>query len=175
MYIEKLYSVAAECERALEGEFARIDANACACTDKVMEAFRKNRLSASHFASGSGYGYDDVGRDLCDRLFADSFGAEAGFARHSITSGTHALAIGLYALLRPGDTLYSVTGKPYDTLEGIIGIDGRGAGDGNLADYGIKYRQTELGEGSKIDLERVKSVLCEDKSIKVVFVQRSKG
>lgn len=175
MDIEKLYSVAAECERALEGEFARIDANACACTDKVMEAFRKNRLSASHFASGSGYGYDDVGRDLCDRLFADSFGAEAGFARHSITSGTHALAIGLYALLRPGDTLYSVTGKPYDTLEGIIGIDGRGAGDGNLADYGIKYRQTELGEGSKIDLERVKSVLCEDKSIKVVFVQRSKG
>ena len=126
MDIEKLYSVAAECERALEGEFARIDANACACTDKVMEAFRKNRL--------------------CDRLFADSFGAEAGFARHSITSGTHALAIGLYALLRPGDTLYSVTGKPYDTLEGIIGIDGRGAGDGNLADYGIKYRQTELGE-----------------------------
>lgn len=140
-----------------------------------MDTFRKNRLSASHFASGSGYGYDDIGRDLCDRLFADCMDAEAGFARHSVTSGTHAIAIGLYALLRPGETLYSVTGRPYDTLEGVIGIGGAGQGQGSLADYGVAYRETPLTAGSEIDLDEVRRVLAADRTVKVVFVQRSKG
>ena len=102
---ETLLRLADDCERAAAEAFRQIDRTAADVTAKVMEAFRRNRLSASHFAGGSGYGYDDVGRDLCDRLFADCMDAEAGFARHSITSGTHAIAIGLYALLRPGDTL----------------------------------------------------------------------
>ena len=95
---ETLLRLADDCERAAAEAFRRIDRTAAAVTAKVMEAFRRNRLSASHFAGGSGYGYDDIGRDLCDRLFADCMDAEAGFARHSITSGTHAIAIGLYAL-----------------------------------------------------------------------------
>lgn len=141
---ETLLRIADDCERALAEPFRRIDRTAAAVTAKVMDTFRKNRLSASHFASGSGYGYDDIGRDLCDRLFADCMDAEAGFARHSVTSGTHAIAIGLYALLRPGETLYSVTGRPYDTLEGVIGIGGAGQGQGSLADYGVAYRETPL-------------------------------
>ena len=95
---ETLLRLADDCERAAAEAFRRIDRTSAAVTAKVMEAFRRNRLSASHFAGGSGYGYDDMGRDLCDRLFADCMDAEAGFARHSITSGTHAIAIGLYAL-----------------------------------------------------------------------------
>ena len=172
---ETLLRLADDCERAAAEAFRRIDRTAAAVTAKVMEAFRRNRLSASHFAGGSGYGYDDIGRDLCDRLFADCMDAEAGFARHSITSGTHAIAIGLYALLRPGDTLYSVTGRPYDTLEGIIGIGGAGAGQGSLADYGVAYRETALDAASGIDLAEVRRVLEADRTVKVVFVQRSKG
>ena len=152
---ETLLRIADDCERALAEPFRRIDRTAAAVTAKVMDTFRKNRLSASHFASGSGYGYDDIGRDLCDRLFADCMDAEAGFARHSVTSGTHAIAIGLYALLRPGETLYSVTGRPYDTLEGVIGIGGAGQGQGSLADYGVAYRETPLTAGSEIDLDEV--------------------
>ena len=172
---ETLLRIADDCERALAEPFRRIDRTAAAVTAKVMDTFRKNRLSASHFASGSGYGYDDIGRDLCDRLFADCMDAEAGFARHSVTSGTHAIAIGLYALLRPGETLYSVTGRPYDTLEGVIGIGGAGQGQGSLADYGVAYRETPLTAGSEIDLDEVRRVLAADRTVKVVFVQRSKG
>ena len=170
-----LLRIADDCERALAEPFRRIDRTAAAVTAKVMDTFRKNRLSASHFASGSGYGYDDIGRDLCDRLFADCMDAEAGFARHSVTSGTHAIAIGLYALLRPGETLYSVTGRPYDTLEGVIGIGGAGQGQGSLADYGVAYRETPLTAGSEIDLDEVRRVHAADRTVKVVYVQRSKG
>ncbi len=172
---ETLLRIADDCERAPADPFRPIDRPAPPVTAKVMDTFRKNRLSASHFASGSGYGYDDIGRDLCDRLFADCMDAEAGFARHSVTSGTHAIAIGLYALLRPGETLYSVTGRPYDTLEGVIGIGGAGQGQGSLADYGVAYRETPLTAGSEIDLDEVRRVLAADRTVKVVFVQRSKG
>ena len=172
---ETLLRIADDCERALAEPFRRIDRTAAAVTAKVMDTFRKNRLSASHFASGSGYGYDDIGRDLCDRLFADCMDAEAGFARHSVTSGTHAIAIGLYALLRPGETLHSVTGSPSDPLAGVIGSGGAGQGQGSLADYGVAYRETPLTAGSEIDLDEVRRVLAADRTVKVVFVQRSKG
>ena len=172
---QDVYAYGQKITEDLKERFAEIDETAEYNQLKVLHAMQKNRVSDIHFAATSGYGYNDLGRDTLESVYADTFHAEAGLVRPQITCGTHALAIALAANLRPGDELLAVSGKPYDTLEGIIGIDGRGAGDGNLADYGIKYRQTELGEGSKIDLERVKSVLCEDKSIKVVFVQRSKG
>ena len=122
---EKLLQIANEAEAALAGIFADIDAVSMQNTARVLDAFRDHRVSDAHFAPSSGYGYDDKGRDTLDRIYADVFGAEAAFVRHSIASGTHALAIGLYALLRPGDLLYSVADKPYDTLDEVISNVGR--------------------------------------------------
>ena len=174
MFSEKILALAAECEKDCREQFEYIDSIAFKNTQKVMSVFAQNRLSDRHFAPTSGYGYNDDGRDLCDKLFADAFGAEAGFARHSIINGTHALSIGLYALLRPGDTLLSVAGKPYDTLDEVIGISGK-SGDGSLADFNIGYKQIDLDENGYPRLDKIKEALLQDKSIKVVFVQRSKG
>lgn len=174
MFSEKILALAAECEKDCREQFKYIDDIAFKNTQKVMSVFAQNRLSDRHFAPTSGYGYNDDGRDLCDKLFADAFDAEAGFARHSIINGTHALSIGLYALLRPGDTLLSVAGKPYDTLDEVIGISGK-SGDGSLADFGIGYKQIDLDENGYPRLEKIKEAVANDESVKVVFVQRSKG
>ena len=174
MFSEHILKLAQECEKDCEEQFEYIDRIAFINTQKVMKVFADNRLSDRHFVPTSGYGYNDDGRDLCDKMFADAFGAEAGFARHSIINGTQALSIGLYALLRPGDTLLSVAGKPYDTLDGVIGISGK-TGDGSLADFGVNYKQIDLDEKGYPDIQKIKNALAEDKSIKVVFVQRSKG
>ena len=169
----KLLSLAAEAEAALAGHFARIDGVSFANTSRVLDSFRTHRVSDAHFAGTSGYGYDDRGRETLDEIYADLFGAEAAFVRHSIVNGTQALTIGLFGLLRPGDIMLSAAGKPYDTLEEVIGIAGT-PGNGSLADYGISYGQIELKDG-KLDLEAIGKALAENKSIKVVFVQRSKG
>ena len=174
MFSEHILKLAQACEKDCKEQFEYIDRIAFINTQKVMKVFADNRLSDRHFVPTSGYGYNDDGRDLCDKMFADAFGAEAGFARHSIINGTQALSIGLYALLRPGDTLLSVVGKPYDTLDGVIGISGK-TGDGSLADFGVNYKQIDLDEKGYPDIQRIKNALAEDKSIKVVFVQRSKG
>lgn len=176
MFSEKLLSLAKLCEEDLAKTFARVDEIALKNTEKVMSVFRENRLSDRHFNSTCGYGYNDDGRDLCDKMFAEVFGAEAGFARSQIISGTHALAIALYGLLRPNDTLLSVSGKPYDTLDDVIGIgDSAKRGEGSLAEYGVKYREIPLVERKTLDFDAIRSALNEDKTIKVVFVQRSKG
>ena len=157
-FSKALLDRAAECEKALAGTFARLEENAFYNTRKVMGVFADNQLSERHFNSTVGYGYNDDGRDLCDKLFAQSFGCEAGFARASIISGTHALAIGLQGLLRPGDVMVSVTGKPYDTLEEVIGLTGT-SGNGSLADFGVEYRQVDMKGG--VDLDGVKNALVE--------------
>ncbi len=176
MFSEKILNLAAECEKELAPVFAEIDATAFKNTQKVMKVFSDNRLSDRHFNSTCGYGYNDDGRDLCDKMFAESFGAEAGFARSQIISGTHALAIALYGLLRPNDTLLAASGKPYDTLDGVIGLGGSDSrGEGSLMEYGVKYRHIELVDGNYLDLPEIRKALETDKTIKVVFVQRSKG
>lgn len=162
----KLNEIALAAEAALAEQFRLIDETAFVNTKKVMDAFREHKVSEAHFAGTSGYGYDDKGRDTLDKIYADVFGTEAAFVRHNIVNGTHALAIGLYALLRPGDVMLSITGKPYDTLDEVIGISGE-AGNGSLRDFGVEYRQCELGEDFV--------PLLSDKRIKVVFIQRSKG
>ncbi len=176
MFNEKLMSQALECEKSLSDVFARIDEIAFKNTQKVMSIFRENRLSDRHFNSTCGYGYNDDGRDLCDKMFASAFGAEAGFARSQIISGTHALAIALYGLLRPKDTILSVSGKPYDTLDDVIGLgDSDGNGQGSLCEYGVIYREIPLVDKKYLNLSEIKSALNADKTIKVVYVQRSKG
>ena len=174
-FSEKIWDLAAEAEAALAPCFARIDKISFGNTQKIMDAFREHRVGMTMFDSTSGYGYDDRGRDTLDAIWADVMDAEAAFVRHQIVNGTQALTIGLFGLLRPGDVMLSVAGKPYDTLEDVIGITGK-AGDGSLADFGVKYDQVELTSGGEFDFDGIADKLAlYGESVKVVFVQRSKG
>lgn len=139
---------------------------------KVLKAFKENYISAQHLVGTTGYGYDDKGRDGLDRLFADIVGAEDALCRHNFMSGTHTLTVALFGVLRAGDTLMCATGKPYDTLLGVIGIDGSDNNYGSLKDYGIKYQQADLLENSEPDLEKIKELA---KTSKVCHIQRSRG
>ena len=142
---ENTRALALRAEEALREQFDHIDKIARIGTEKVLDVFREMRVSESMFAETTGYGYGDRGRDAIDEIAAKIFGAEAGFMRPSILSGTHALTVGLFGLLRPGDTMLSVTGIPYDTLRGVIGIgEGAEEGSGSLKDYGVTYEQMEF-------------------------------
>ena len=174
-YSEQILTLAARAEEALAPHFARIDRIAYENTQRVMDAFRDFRVSDSMFGSTSGYGYDDRGRDVLDQIWAQVMGAEAAIVRHQIVSGTQALTIGLFGLLRPGDLMLSVAGKPYDTLEEVIGIEGT-PGNGSLKDFGVDYAQIELDAQGRFDFAAIGQALAENKGkVKVVFVQRSKG
>ncbi len=160
-------------EEELKESFARVDAMAAANQLKVLKAFQKNRISYAHFGETSGYGYDDLGRDTLDKVYADAFGAEDAIVRHHIVSGTQAIATCLYGLLRPGDTMLSVIGAPYDTLEEVIGI--RGDADcGSLKDFGVSYKQVDLLPDGEVDYNKIISTLKGEK-IKLVLIQRSRG
>ncbi len=174
-FSKELLDLADEAEAALAERFREIDRVAFLGTEKVMDAFREHRVSETMFNPTSGYGYDDHGREVLDEIWADVMGAEAAFVRHNIVNGTQALAIGLFGLLRPNDILFSVAGKPYDTLEEVIGISGT-LGNGSLADFGVTYRQADLLENGAFDLDAIGAVLREHGArVKVVFIQRSKG
>ena len=172
---KKIEELALNAEIALEPHFRRIDAISFENTKKIMNAFRNHRVSEAMFAPTSGYGYDDKGRDTLDAIWAEVMGAEAAFVRHSIANGTHALTIGLFGLLRPNDILFSIAGKPYDTLDEVIGNVGEG-GRGSLRDFGVDYRQVDLLADGSFDTERIAEVIKnEGERIKVIFIQRSKG
>ena len=170
----ELIKLSAKADADLAEIFADIDAIEFKNTEKVMNAFREHRVADAMFGSTSGYGYDDRGRDTLDEIWADVMGAEAAIVRHSIVSGTHALTIGLFGILRPGDIMLSIAGKPYDTLEEVIGISGN-KGDGSLADFGVEYRQVDLTDEG-FDLPSIEKELKENAGrIKMAFIQRSKG
>ena len=174
-FSDKIIKLAEEAEHSLADIFAGIDEVSFKNTQRVMDAFAEHRVSDVMFGSTSGYGYDDRGRDVLDEIWADVFGAEAALVRHSIVSGTHALTIGLFGILRPGDIMLSVAGKPYDTLEEVIGICGT-AGDGSLKDFSVEYKQIELTDDGRFDFESVGQALKADAGrVKMVFIQRSKG
>lgn len=175
-FSEELLTLADKAESALAKEFAHIAKTAHENTARVMSAFAEHRVDAACFAPTTGYGYDDRGREVLDRIFADVMGAESAFVRHNVVNGTHALTIGLFGLLRPNDIMLSITGKPYDTLEEVIGIAGT-PGNGSLADYGVEYRGVEMLDGKALDYERIGEILrSEDGArVKVCFLQRSKG
>ena len=171
---KEIIALGNETEKELlnEGVFARLEKNALFCQERVMRAFADCRISESHFVGTTGYGYDDRGRDTLEQVYAKVFECEDALVRHTIVSGTHALCVGLFGLLRPGNTMLSVTGKPYDTLDEVIGL--RGEGMGSLRDFGIHYRGIELSNG-KIDIAAMEKALAEDPSITMVYIQRSKG
>ena len=174
IFSDKLLSLAKEAEKALQDKFEQFDNTSFINTQKVLDAFREERVAEAMFAGSSGYGYDDKGRDTLDKIYAKVFNKEAALVRHTIISGTHALSTGLFGLLRPGDVMLSVTGKPYDTLDEVIGIKDDGENNGSLKDFGIIYKQIELTGEGKIDIAKVVETLRSEK-IKVVYVQRSKG
>ena len=170
---EEAVKLVADAEKEVEAQFEYIENIAEINQLRVMKAFSDNRVSDSHFVPTTGYGYDDIGRDTLDRVYADIMGAEDALVRHNFISGTHTISTALFAVLRPGDTLVSITGKPYDTLEEVIGIEGE-AGNGSLKDFGVDYVQIDLKEDGTPDLEKIKETLTE-KTIKAVTIQRSKG
>ena len=161
----------ARAEADCAGAFGRMDEIELYNTRKVISAFQKHRVSARHFAPTTGYGYDDIGRDTLGEMFADVLGTETALVRPQIVSGTHALALCLFGVLRPGDVMLSGAGKPYDTMEEVIGIAGE-PGSGSLRDLSVSYRQVELRDG-KIDVEGILAVLTPE--VKLVLLQRSRG
>lgn len=154
----------------LRGRFAQIDETAQYNQLKVIHAMQKNKVSAECFAQTSGYGYNDFGRDTLEKVYADCFHTEDALVRPQITCGTHALALALLANLRPGDELLSPVGKPYDTLEEVIGIR---PSKGSLAEYGISYRQVDLQPDGSIDYDGIKKAVRPN--TKLATIQRSKG
>ena len=154
----------------LKDRFAAVDAVAEYNQAKVLAAMQKNRVSANCFAATTGYGYDDVGRDNLERVYADTFHTEAALVRPQITCGTHALTVALSANLLPGDELLSPVGAPYDTLEEVIGIRPSVC---SLKEYGVSYRQADLTPEGKIDYEAVRA--CVNEKTKMATIQRSKG
>ncbi len=155
----------------LTEHFARIDAAAEENTRRVLAAFQAHRVAESYFAGTTGYGYDDLGRDKLDEIYADLFGTEAALVRLQFVNGTHAITCALFGALKAGDTLVSAVGAPYDTLLGTIGVSRKG--HGSLRDYGVEYRQVELLD-NKPDLEGMARAAADPK-VKAVLIQRSRG
>ena len=154
----------------IESRFKEIDKTAEYNQMKVISAMQKNRVDAACFAESTGYGYNDLGRDTLEKVYADCFNCEDALVRPQITCGTHALSLALSAILRPGDELLSPVGKPYDTLEGVIGIR---SSPGSLAEYGISYRQVDLLEDDSFDYDKIREAINE--KTRLVTIQRSKG
>ena len=167
---EKVQDLGEEVCDSLKDRFAQFDQTAEANQLKVLGAMQKNRISAEHFNGSTGYGYNDAGRDDLERVYADTFHTEDALVRTQITCGTHALSLALGANLRPGDEMISISGKPYDTLEEVIGIR---PSRGSLAEYGITYRQVELKEDGSFDFEAIRQAL--GPKTRLAAIQRSKG
>ena len=160
-----------EAEKRCQPIFEKIDEIALYNTEKVLNALQEHQVAARHFAPTTGYGYDDVGRDTLEKLFADLFEADAAIVRPQIASGTHALSMCLFGLLKPGDELMYASGAPYDTLEDVIGV--RGCPPGSLKEMGVSYCEVPMTEDGKIDLDGIRAAMKPNTT--VVAVQRSRG
>ena len=168
---EKIRETVRKAEELIRERAAAIDEVVDYNTAKVLGAFQKNKVSDAHFNPSTGYGYDDLGRDTLERIYADVFHAEAALVRPQIISGTHAISTCLFGVLRPGDELVYITGKPYDTLEEIVGI--RGSGVGSLREYQIGYQSVALTQEGQVDYEAVANAI--KPSTRMIGIQRSKG
>ncbi|WP_421655109.1 aminotransferase class I/II-fold pyridoxal phosphate-dependent enzyme [Leptothermofonsia sp. ETS-13] len=164
-------SLIKEAEQALSQIFSGIDSQVKINLKRVLDALRHHRVGTHHFAGVSGYGHDDLGRQVLDQVFAEVMGAEAAAVRVQFVSGTHAIACALYGVLRPGDEMLAVAGAPYDTLEEVIGI--RGSNQGSLADFGITYRELSLTEPGTIDWHALEMAVRPE--TRLVLIQRSCG
>lgn len=168
---DKVRALGDQAQRELVDEFSRIDIIAQENTQRVLAAFQDHRVADNYFAGTTGYGYDDLGRDKLDEIYAALFGTEAALVRIQFVNGTHAIASALFGALKAGDVLVSAVGAPYDTLLGVIGTAEKG--HGSLKDYGVEYRQVELVDDAP-DLEGIARTAADPK-VKAVLIQRSKG
>ncbi|WP_075980839.1 methionine gamma-lyase family protein [Bacillus massilinigeriensis] len=168
---EKLEPIVQAVEKQVLSIHKKIDERMESNQFRVLKSFQDHKVSDSHFIPSTGYGYDDIGRDTLEKIYADVFGGEAGLVRPQIISGTHAISIALFGVLRPGDELLYITGKPYDTLEEIVGI--RGNGVGSLKDFQIEYNSVPLQEDGTVDFQAVKEAI--HSNTKMIGIQRSKG
>ncbi len=159
-------------EKRAANAFLRVDQNALTCQERVLKAFQSHRISARHFAPTEGYGYDDVGRDALDEVFADALTAESALVRPQIANGTHAIFLALSGVLEPNDTVLSLTGTPYDTLESAVGLNGDIPNA--LSRFSIRFRAIPLCK-DRIDLEKAGEELKSDATIRMVYLQRSRG
>lgn len=166
----KLENLVKEVELEIRDQIAEIDERCMRNSLRVLDAFQKNRIADVHFNSTSGYGYDDIGRDTIEKVFADVFHTEDALVRNQFISGTHAITVALFANLRPGDTLLSISGKPYDTLDSIIGFNDNPS---SLKSYDVKHEQIDLIDDD-FDIEKIKERLAK-KDVKMIEIQRSKG
>nr|WP_295972473.1 methionine gamma-lyase family protein [uncultured Bacillus sp.] len=170
-YGKELQPLVAEVEQQIEEVHEEIDAQIDRNQFRVLTCFQHQKVSDSHFIPSTGYGYDDYGRDTLEKIYAEVFGAEAGLVRPQIISGTHAISTALFGVLRPEDELLYMTGNPYDTLEEIVGI--RGKGTGSLKEFGIHYQSVPLLENGDVDYEAVARAI--KPTTKMIGIQRSKG
>ena len=171
MISERARLLGAQAQADLQEQFSRIDAIAEFNTQKVLAAFQKHRVAESYFAGTTGYGYDDIGRDKLEEIYAEIFGTEDALVRINFVNGTHTIACALYGALKPGDVLLSAVGAPYDTLLGVIGVTDKG--HGSLKDWGVEYRQIDLVD-DKPDLDGMAKAAA-DPRVKAVLIQRSRG
>lgn len=167
---EKLEKLSTKVEKDVENIFKKIDETCTKNSLKVLQAFQNNEIAEMHFGSTTGYGYSDIGRDTIEKVFSEVLNAEDSLVRSQFISGTHALCVTLFALLRPGDTLLSITGKPYDTLDEVIGIKENSS---SLKSYDISFEQIDL-VNNDFDYEKIEKRLKQG-NIKVIEIQRSKG
>lgn len=167
---EKIIKLVNDSEKELDKEFKKIDEVCEYNSLKVLNAFWNNKLSEAHFSQTTGYGYDDIGRDVIEKIYAEIFGAEDALVRSQFISGSHALTVALFAYLRPGDTMLSISGLPYDTLHEVIGIV---PNDSSLKSFGVNYEQIDL-INDDFDYEKIEERLNKSK-IKLIEIQRSKG
>ena len=170
MINEEIRNFVNNCEKEVKNIFEKVDDICEYNSMKVLNAFHKNNLSENHFNSTTGYGYNDLGRDVIESIYADIFKCESALVRTQFISGTHALTTTLFGLLRPGDTMLSITGKPYDTLDEVIGLK---ENNSSLKSFEIKYLQVDLID-NEFDFDKIKEVLSNNK-IKLIEIQRSKG
>ena len=170
---ERVLALVKEEEGRLSERFSEIDDITAICQMKVLKAFQDNHINATHFDWSTGYGYDDAGREAVERVYSSVFGTEAALVRPNIVNGTHAIASTLLGMLKPGDELIEVTGKPYDTLQTVIGRKDDEGFKGTIKDYGIAYKEVALDPDMDVDLEAIKKAVS--KNTKVVAMQRSTG
>jgi len=170
---EETRQLAVQAQAQLRGQFEAVEEIAQANTEKVLEAFQANRVAESYFAGTTGYGYDDIGRDKLDEIYARIFHTQDALVRLQFVNGTHAIASALFGALKPGETLLYAVGAPYDTLQTAIGLTG--GAPGSLRSYGIGYKQVELTAEGEPDLQSIAAAVREDPTVGAVMVQRSRG
>ncbi|MEG1427128.1 MAG: methionine gamma-lyase family protein, partial [Oscillospiraceae bacterium] len=169
---QRILKLGEEAEKLCAARFQEIEETTRYNQEKMQAAFVNAGVSESHFAGSTGYGYGDRGRDVLDRVFAYALGAEDALVRHNFVSGTHTLTVALFGVLRPGDKMICITGAPYDTLLGVIGLTEE-TGAGSLKDFGVAYSQVDLLPDGAINYAEIEKSV--DSSYKMVYIQRSRG